>query len=189
MNKTDINTSSFWLSQNLCICLSLALLLLTACDTATKPTPENYLKTLNAYLPDHPDCLLDGSIRFPYETSDPAKTKQMDALVKAQILAVTREPAIRISRYTQTPEGIRSGANLCYGYRLATEIVSSTPPAPANGFTETQVTYRYKLRDLPIWAKGDDVMAQFPTLAHEASGEATDTITLALDRVGWSVPN
>ena len=162
---------------------------LAACNSKTKATPENYISTLNAYFPDHPDCLLDSTVSFPYETSDPAHTAQMDALVKAQILEVSREPAIKISRYTLTPTGTRAGKHLCYGHREVTSIASSTPPAPANGFTETQVTYHYKIQDLPIWAKDADVQAAFPTLAHEASGDATDRITLALTGVGWSVPN
>jgi hypothetical protein len=51
------------------------------------------------------------------------------------------------------------------------------------------VTYQYKLHDMPMWAKSADVQAVYPKLSQEASGTATDTITLALDRVGWSVPN
>ena len=166
-----------------------SLVLLAGCNTDTQPTPENYLKTLNAYLPDHRDCLLDGSIRFPYETSDPAMIRKMDSLVDAKILESTKEPAIHITRYTLTPEGTRAGSNLCFGYRLATSIESSTPPAPANGFTETQVVYKYKIRDMAVWAETPQVMAAFPMLAHEASGDATDKITLALNRVSWSVPN
>ncbi len=169
--------------------LIAGLFLLAGCNTATKPTPENYLKTINAWLPDHPDCLLDGSIKFPYETSDPAQTKQMDTLVKAQVLAVTREPAIKISRYTQTPAGIAAGQRLCYGYRTATGIVSSTPPVTVDGFPQTKVVYSYKIEDVPMWAKTDEVKAAFPTFAHELSGTATDTITLAATRVAWTVPN
>jgi hypothetical protein len=159
------------------------------CKSATDPTPENYLKTVNAYLPDHADCLLDSTTSFPYSTSDAAKTKQLDTLVKSQVLAVGRDLSIHVSRYTLTPTGTAAGAHLCYGFRVATDIVSNTTPALANGFTETQVTYKYKLHDMPMWAKSAEVQAAFPTLAHEASGEATDTITLALDRIGWSVPN
>ena len=170
--------------------LLLALILaLTACNSKTKPTPENYIATINAYFPDHPDCLLDGSVTFPYETSDPATTKQMDALVKAQILEAHTEPSIHVSRYTLTPTGTKAGKHLCYGHREATSIVSSTPPALANGFTETNVTYAYKIEDLPIWAKTPEVLAAYPKMAHEASGDATDKITLALTGVGWSVPN
>jgi len=170
--------------------LIVALVLsLAGCKNTTDPTPENYLKTINAYLPDHPDCLLDSNTTFPFETSDPEKIKQLDTLVKNQVLTVGRDLSIKVSRYTMTATGKAAGAHLCFGYRNATDIVSNTPPALANGFTETAVTYKYKLHDMPMWAKSADVQAVFPTLAHEASGDATDTITLALDRVGWSVPN
>jgi hypothetical protein len=169
--------------------LTFAAVALAGCNTAVKPTAENYLSTINRYLPDHPDCLLDGSIRFPYETSDAAMTKKMDALVTVKVLEASREPAIRISRYTQTPVGVSAGPNLCFGFREATGIVSSTPPATADGFEETKVVYVYRLKDMPVWAKTSAVQDAFPVLAHEASGEATDHITLALTRVGWSVPN
>jgi hypothetical protein len=171
------------------IALVACVLVLAGCNTARKPTAENYLKTINAYLTDHPDCLLDGSIHFPYETSDAAMQKKMDALVAAQILDFKAEPAIHIKRYTLKPEGVSAGANLCYGFREATSVTSSTPPAAANGFMETQVVYRYEIHDIPTWAKTPQVMDAFPALAHERSGDATDTITLALDQVGWSVPN
>lgn len=169
--------------------IAACLLLVAGCKNATDPTPENYLKTINAYLPDHADCLLDSNTTFPYETSDAAKIKQLDTLVTNQVLTVGRDLSIHVSRYTLTATGKAAGVHLCYGFREATAIVSNTPPAPVNGFTGTQVTYKYKLHDMPMWAKSADVQGAFPTLAHEASGEATDTIGLALDRVGWSVPN
>ena len=169
--------------------LLAGLFALTACNTKTKPTNENYISTLNAYFPDHPDCLLDSSVTFPYETSDAAQVKQMDSLVKAKMLDVGREPAMKVSRYTLTPAAAHAGKHLCYGYRKVTGIVSSTQPALANGFTETNVVYTYKIEDLPVWAKTDDVQAAFPKLAEKSSGNATDKMTLALTGVGWSVPN
>jgi hypothetical protein len=167
----------------------LAVLILTACSTKQKPTPENLLATLNAWLPDHPDCLLDSSIKFPYETSDPTEIRQLDALAKAQILHGERASIIHISRYTLTDTGLRVGPHLCYGHRVATGIVSQTPPAAADGFTETQVVYRYKLEDAPVWAKDADVMAAYPKLAEELSGQATAKKTLALTGVGWTIPD
>ena len=164
-------------------------LLLSGCKSDTDPTPENYLKTINAYLPDHADCLFDSTVTFPYETSDQTQIKQLDTLAKSQVLEVGRDPSVHVSRYSLTATGKAAGPHLCFGYRNATAVVSNTPPALANGYTETAVTYKYKLHDMPMWAKSADVQAVFPKLAHEASGDATDTITLALDRVGWSVPN
>jgi hypothetical protein len=169
--------------------IASALLLLTACNSATKPTDANYIATLNAYFPDHPDCLLDGSVKFPFETGDPVLTKQMDALADARMLELHRAPVIHITRYTLTDAAAKAGPNFCYGHREVTAIVSSTPPAMENGFPETNVVYRYKVGDMPVWAKTPQVLAAFPTLAHEATGDATGKMTLALDRVSWSVPN
>ena len=171
------------------LALPVTLLLFAGCNNPkTKPTNENYVKTLNAYFLDHSECLLDGAMTFPLETSDPVKTSQMDALAKAQIVEAHSEPAIHVSRYILTAEGRRVGAHLCYGHREVTEILSSTPPAKANGFVETQVSYRYKIEDLPVRAKTPGLFEQFPAMAREASGQATDQATLAVTGVGWSVP-
>jgi hypothetical protein len=170
------------------VLLIASIALLAGCNSATKPTPENYLTTLNAWLPDHPDCLLDGSIRFPYETSDPVMTKKMDALVASQMMILTDDRNLHVKIYALTKLGTKASPNFCFGYRKATDIVSSTPPAMANGFPETQVVYKYVIRDLTSWADTPQMMAAFPVLAAETSGNATDTITLALTRISWSVP-
>lgn len=159
------------------------------CNAKTKPTPENYIRTLNAYFLDHPDCLLDGSFKFPVDTTDPAMMKKMDALAVAQLVEAHHDPAIHFARYTLNPAGTHAGVHLCYGHREVTAVLSSTPPALANGFTETKVTYRYKIEDLPVWAKTPEVLAAFQKLAEESTGQATDKATLALTGVGWSVPN
>lgn len=166
---------------------------LTGCNTKTKATPANYIATMNAYFVEHPDCLLGGGTRFPYEVGekDPQgpSQQQMDAFATAKLVEAKREPAIHISRYTLTAEGTRLAPRFCFGHRVVTLIDSSTPPAPANGFTETQVAYHYRVADVPIWAKSAEIDAAFPKFQLETSGEATDKITLALTGVGWSVPD
>jgi hypothetical protein len=166
-----------------------AALLLTACATKQKPTPEHFLAALNHSLPDHSQCLLDSSVKFPYETGDPVQTKQLDALAHAQLLTGVRASIIHVTRYTMTDTGLRSGPRLCYGHRVATDIVSNTPPAVVDKFTQTQVVYKYTMADVPIWAKGADVQAAYPKLAEALSGNATDKATLALTGVGWTVPD
>ncbi len=166
---------------------------LTGCNTKLKPTPANYTATLNAYFVEHPDCLLGGGTRFPYEVGekDPQgpSRQQMDALAAAKLVEVKREPAIHISRYTLTLEGTRLAPRFCFGHRVITSVDNSTPPAPANGFTETQVAYHYKIADVPIWAKSAEIAAAFPKFQQETNGQATDKTTLALTGVGWSVPD
>ncbi len=175
------------------ILLLSALALLSGCNSKIKPTPVNYTATLNAYFVEHPDCLLGGGTRFPYEAGekDPQgpSQKQMDALAAARLVDAKREPAIHISRYTLTPEGTRLAPRFCFGHRVVTSIDNSTTPAPANGFTETEVSYHYKIDDVPVWAKSDEIRAAFPKFAEETSGQATAKTTLALTGVGWSVPD
>ena len=171
------------------VIFAAATLVVSGCTSKQAATPEHFLTTLNAWLPDHPDCLLDASVKFPYETGDPEQEKQLDALARAQILTANKAGIIKITRYTMTDTGLKAGAHLCYGHRVATEIVSFTPPAEANGFTETQVVYKYKLEDVPVWAKGGEVVGAYPKLSEGLSGNARDKKTLALTGVGWTVPD
>lgn len=175
------------------VLLLASFVALCGCNTKTKATPANYTSTLNAYFVEHPDCLLASGPRFPYEVGEkepqgPSR-QQMDALAAAKLVEVNREPAIHISRYTLTPEGTRVAPRFCFGHRVVTAIENSTTPALANGFTETQVTYHYKIEDVPVWAKSAEIAAAFPKFQEETSGQATDKITLALTGVGWSVPD
>ncbi len=164
-------------------------LLLAGCHSKTAPTPENYMLALNNHFIDHPECLLPDAPRFPFETSDPEKTKQMDSLVKAQLLTVSKEFSIHASRYTPTVTGARAVPRFCYGHRKITAIESSTPPAQANGFPETQVTYRYTMTEVPVWAESAEVQAAFPAMAAATSGSSVGKATLASTMAGWQIPD
>lgn len=165
-----------------------AALLLGGCTTKSSPTPENYTKALNTYFADRPECLLPDGPRFPLETTDPGKTRQLNALASAKLLEVKEEKSIHVSRYTLTPAGQRMAPRFCYGHREIVSIDGSTPPAQANGFPETQVAYTYKIVDVPVWAKDADVQAAFPDAARAMNSTSTGKITLARTMAGWSVP-
>ena len=167
---------------------ALLLLPLAACNSQSSANPENFIAGINAHFVDHPECLFPDAPRFPFETTDPARTKQMNALVDAQLLTVEVERELHASRYTPTIAGARVAPRFCYGHRVVTAIDSFTPPAPANGFPETQVVYRYTMENVPIWAKSAAMRAEFPTLALNTSGSATDKATLAGTIAGWQVP-
>jgi hypothetical protein len=166
-----------------------AALFATGCHSKTAATSENFIQTLNAHFLDRNECLFPEAPRFPYETSDPVKTKQMNTLVTSQLLTVQTEPAIHVSRYSVTPTGARFAPRFCYGHRQATAIDSFTPPAVANGFPETRVTYRYTLEDVPVWAKSANVREAFPAMAKATTETTTDTATLARTISGWSIPD
>jgi hypothetical protein len=160
-----------------------------ACNSASSPTPQNFITGLNAHFLDHPECLFPDSPTFPYETSDPAKTAQMNTLVTAKLLTVGVERDIHVSRYTPTDAGARIAPRFCYGHRIVTAIDSFTPPANANGLHETQVVYHYRLEEIPVWAKSADMRAAFPAMDLATSGSATGTATLADNITGWQVPD
>jgi hypothetical protein len=169
--------------------LAGASFLFAGCNSKTTATPANFTAGLNAYFLDHPECLLPDAPRFPFETGDPVQTKQMNALVAAQLLEVTVEHDIHVSRYTLTPAGERVAPRFCYGHRVVSSIDSFTPPAQANGFPETTVSYHYTMDDVRIWANSDAIRAAFPAMANATSGTASDKTTLARTMAGWQVPD
>jgi hypothetical protein len=116
-------------------------------------------------------------------------TKQLNALAAEQLLKVEEERDLHVSRYTTTDAGARVAPRFCYGHRIVSTIDSFTPPAPANGFPETQVAYHYTMQDVPVWAKSDAMRAAFPAMALATSGTASDKATLASTMAGWSVPD
>jgi hypothetical protein len=151
------------------------------------PTPANFTQALNKHFLNRVDCLFTDT-RFPYETTDREKTKQMDSLAKALLLDKSEEMSIHASRYTSTVTGARFAPRFCYGHREITSIDSFTPPAVANGFNETTVTYHYSMKEIPVWARTPEVQAAFPDMAVATSGQATGKTTLAQTPVGWQVP-
>jgi hypothetical protein len=166
-----------------------ALFVSAGCHSKSSATPANFITGLNAHFADHPECLLPQAPRFPYETSDPAEIKKMNALAAAQLLTSDEAHSLHVFRYTVTPAGTRYAPRFCYGNRVVSAIDHFTPPAPANGFNETTVTYRYTLQNVPVWAKSANVQAAFPELAHALTGESTATATLAGTMAGWQVPD
>ena len=88
--------------------LTIASLALIGCNDTGKAsaTPANFTIGINNHYLDHPECLFTDT-RFPFETSDAEKTKQMDTLVKNLLLEKSVENSIHVSRYTVAPAGTR----------------------------------------------------------------------------------
>jgi hypothetical protein len=173
--------------------LILAIMAIVApssgCNTGkSAPTPANFTHAINAHFLDHTDCLFT-DMRFPFETGDAEKTKQMDSLVKALLLEKTYESSVRVSRYTISTSGTRFAPHFCYGHREVTSIDSYTPIAVVDGFKETTVAYTYTMKEVPVWALSHDVQAAFPEMARAISSQTSAKATLAQTAVGWQVPD
>jgi hypothetical protein len=183
-----IHAFKSWNTATATLVLALSFAPIGCSSTKSRATPENFTAGLNKHFLDHADCLLDNT-RFPFETTERDKTKQMDSLVKALLLDKSEEMSIHASRYTVTTTGVRYAPRFCYGHREVTSIDSFTPPATANGFNETTVTYHYVMKEVPVWAKTPEVQAAFPKMAEATGGEATDKAVLAQTPVGWQMPD
>jgi len=169
--------------------LSLIAIGFSGCNTGkSAPTPANFTQAINNHFLDHTDCLFSDT-RFPFETSDPAKTKQMDSLAKALLLDKSVETSIHVSRYTVTITGTRFAPRFCYGHREVTGINSFTPITINNGFKETTVTYTYSMKEVPVWALSHDVQAAFPDMTRATTSQVTAQTILAQTPVGWQVPD
>jgi len=179
------NPASLALAATILAFVALA----SGCNTGkSAPTPANFTHAINNHFLDHPDCLFSDT-RFPFETSDPAKTKQMDSLVKSLLLDKSVESSIHVSRYTVAPAGTRYAPRFCYGHREVTSIDSFTPIAINDGFKETTVSYSYTMKEVPVWAISHDVHAAFPEMARATTGQVTAKATLAQTPVGWQIPD
>ena len=179
------NPASLALAATILVFVALA----SGCNTGkSAPTPANFTHAINNHFLDHPDCLFSDT-RFPFETSDPAKTKQMDSLVKSLLLDKSVESSIHVSRYTVAPAGTRYAPRFCYGHREVTSIDSFTPIAINEGFKETTVSYSYTMKEVPVWAISHDVHAAFPEMARATTGQVTAKATLAQTPVGWQIPD
>lgn len=166
------------------------LLATSGCHFAPPANPDNFKKGITKYLAAHPDCLYKQALRFPYETSSKVEIAQLDTLVNAKLLERGTEPAIRIDRYTISDYGQKSAPRFCYGYREVTGIEGFTAPAKgSDGFLESQVTYHYTLRDVPVWAKDADVGRVFPEVTKNLTSPPPATLTLAQTGAGWQVPD
>jgi hypothetical protein len=174
------------------IAVSALVLLAGGCSNANKPTDKNFMTALNTYYQEHRDCLFPQGHQFPYEvapgTNQKEEKKDMDALTDAGLLTRLEDRNMHVDRYTLNAAGQRYAPRFCYGYREVTGIVSSTPPGPKDGFTETAVTYHYTMHEVPVWAQTDQVKTAFPQLAQGLSDSATGTTTLANAGAGWHVP-
>jgi hypothetical protein len=173
---------------------SAACLLLAACgcSSANKPTEANFMAALNDFYQNHNDCLFPQGHAFPYEvapgTTAKQDEKQLDALTDAGMMTRLKDLQMHVERYTLNAAGNRYGPRFCYGHREVTSIVGFTPPGPHDGFTETKVTYRYTMHEVPVWAKSEQVQAAFPDLAQSLGSAPTGHMTLASAGAGWHVP-
>jgi hypothetical protein len=176
--------------------LTVAILLTVAIGGCTRKKTEasnvNFQRAINAYFYNHRDeCLFTTARRFPDEVKvhEKDEMKDLDALAKAGLLTRTEDGAFQLVRYDMTPLGTRAGGRFCFGHRDVTSVDSFTPLRMVDKRKASDVTYRYRIADAPVWAQDDGLKKQFPELARKTSGNAEGKTTVMSAYEGWEVPD
>lgn len=144
---------------------------------------------------------------FPVPHDIPAdaehRRKQMQAFVDAGLLRMEGELSLadpnsgsgqrRVIRYAATPEGekqFRPGTGvlknqktvLCYG---RPEVKIDNVGDPDTNFSRLDVTYRYRLTDIPAWARSPSILAFYPGFQERLEREEEEHQTLYQEDGKW----
>lgn len=113
-------------------------------------------------------------------------------------LSLSPHKAQPVKRYTVSGEGQKyfqrvrgtfgQSDGFCYGHEKVDRIVNWTEPQTQGDYSETTVTYTYKIPDLAAWARPPEVEQVFPTIG-ATLGDAgkNQTVALHLTEKGWVV--
>jgi hypothetical protein len=116
----------------------------------------------------------------------------------ANALSLSPHKPELVKRYTVSGEGQKyfqrvqgtfgQSDGFCYGHETVDSILNWTQPETQGDYSETTVTYTYKIPDLAAWAKLPEVEQAFPTIG-TTLGDAgkNQTVALHLTNKGWVV--
>ncbi len=194
-----------------------ALLFLGACNDVKKPSEEHFTKAIDDYLSKHGDACTSIGRSLPIDVPKAEQENQygigpeMATLEGAGLVnssnAVATTPGIfgpgaprSVKRYELTGEGKKyfrqtpgifgPSGDFCYGRKTVDKIVKWTEPMTMGAYSQTEVTYTYKIGDLASWAGHSDVQRVFPDIRATVNGiSKTDQVAgLQLTNQGWEMP-
>jgi hypothetical protein len=109
-------------------------------------------------------------------------------------------PPQSVKRYELTPEGkkyfqeipgpLGQASAFCYGQKSVDSIVKWTEPMTMGAYSQTEVTYTYKIVNLAGWAQRPDVQHVFSDVRDtvNAASKTNQIAGLQLTNQGWEVP-
>jgi hypothetical protein len=179
----------------------LLTFVITGCNTGGS-TDLNYKTAINDHFKAFPVCIWSQPKKFPVQaaTSDDAKTEGYDALTQEGLLTRTtaEKKVIIISkqvnnydlsdkgRTSWTPDSSQPGyGNFCYGNREVTSIDNSTLGTNGAGAKTVDVTYHYKLANVPSWATSQEMSTAYPSMASALGSNPSDRATLVMTGEHW----
>ena len=193
------------------------VMLVTACDSSTKPTNANFRKAINQYLAKHGEACAWIGRPFPIDIPDSELGAQSGTGFQMVVLervglvrstdAVAIAPVIlgrpvthHVRRYEPTDAGKRylqqapvilgQSAGFCYGDKTVDTVVKWTQPVTAGAATQAEAIYTYKLLNLAPWAEQPEIQNAFGDIRSTVTGisRSNEIIGLELTNRGWEVP-
>jgi hypothetical protein len=190
---------------------------LTACNDVRKPSDDNFRKAINRYLETHGKACTWIGRPFPIDVSEPEQRLQFGTGAQMAVLEaaglvgssdiVASTPGMfgpgaprRVKRYEPTESGnkylqqvpgvLSQSAGFCYGDKTVDSIVKWTEPVTMGPYSQTEVTYTYKIVDPASWAERPDVQRAFSDIQTTVTGasKTTQIAGLQLTNKGWEVP-
>lgn len=197
--------------------ISATLLTLVACSPSQTeeewtddgevqaPSKDDVRKVLQGWFDDHPQCT--PFFEMPHDVPVDAEysRKQAQAFIDAGLLRQEGEVSIadlasgsgerRVIRYVATAEGekqFRPGSGaladqknmICYGTRKVEGVEVGEPDMLGN---RVSVTYRYRLTDVPTWARSPSVRAFYPVFEEWLGREEEDHESLIHEDGEWKL--
>jgi len=188
--------------QKYAVALAFLSFLSTGCNNGSN-TDLSYKAAINDHFKAIPSCLWSEPKKFPVQaaTSDDVKTEGYDALTQEGLLTrTTAEKRVLIvaskqvnnydlsdkGRTSWTPDSSQPGyGNFCYGNREVTSIDNSTLGTNGAGAKTVNITYHYKIGNVPAWANSQEMKTAYPSLAAALGSNASDTATLVMTGDHW----
>ena len=92
--------------------------------------------------------------------------------------------------FRQTPGIFEKNGGFFYGEKVVDSIVKWTEPMTTGPYSESEVTYTYKLVNLAAWAEQPGMQRAFPDIRTTIGGalKADQIAGLQLTNKGWEVP-
>jgi len=89
----------------------------------------------------------------------------------------------------QIPSTVGQSSGFCYGQKSVDSIVKWTEPATVGAFSQTEVTYTYRIEDPASWAERPEVQRAFSDIRVTVNGasKTTQVTGQQLTSKGWEV--
>ncbi len=199
------------------ICIFLFFISVFGCDDPKKANHDNFTKAIQPYLESKfPSCFYHGTFPEKKETlsfSFSNKFKKLDVLVNAGLVEFKKKEVkkvrlitggykkVAVGEYYLTVKGksvyqenageTLSGKKIggfCIGKPQITEITNFTEPNNIFGHTISNVKFKYRVDNIPDWAKSNILLSSFSLIRKYADSEKNninDTAVLILTDKGW----